>query len=361
MILLLVGDATSLDVLVRGGLGVRQKTAGRCLASRMVMLTLALLLQPPLTPRRTARTACHVSMRGGVDVYRRGDDGGGAIDERRVEELVATRSALRRARDFRGADDVLAQINRMGVSVWDRERVWMVGSAPPRREQGGSSPSSMLQSKSARIFVTNLPYEIEWQQLRDHFARSGFRVVFARINTDSRTGEQRGNGVVQFETAAEASTALQEMDGTVLMGRRLGCRVDVRWQEHAEESDGDEQERTRPEKPQAWQGKAWTRAAGTLDDSAEMAAIDPAEILALLERRDAAREVRDFSTADALLDELAGLGVSVDDARRQKRWWLGKRVDEPARPATNERGSKASPRGAADARRRAWYNNPPQD
>ena len=87
--------------------------------------------------------------------------------------------------------------------------------------------------------------------------------------------------------------------------------------------------------------------------------IDPAKVLALIERRDAARQTRDFSTADALLDELAGLGVSVDDARRQKRWWLGKRADEPA--SSNERDSKANPRGAADASRRAWYNNPPQD
>mgnify|MGYP006143709021 CR=1 FL=1 len=326
----------------------------------MVMLTLALLLQPPHTPRRTALAACHVSMRAGVDAYRRGDDGGGAIDERRVEELVATRSALRRNRDFRGADDILAQINQLGVSVWDRERVWMVGSAPPPRAEAESS--AMPQSKSVRIFVTNLPYEIDWQQLRDHFARDGFRVVFARINTDSRTGEQRGNGVVQFETAAEASAALQQMDGTTLMGRRLGCRIDVKWQEQEEESDGDEQEPSQPEKAQAWQGKPWTRAVGTLDDSAEAGAIDPAAVLALLERRDVARQTRDFSTADELLDELAGLGVSVDDARRQKCWWLGKRADEPAGPASaNERGGKASPRGAADARRRAWYNNPPQD
>ena len=73
----------------------------------------------------------------------------------------------------------------------------------------------------------------------------------------------------------------------------------------------------------------------------------------LLSLRDAARAQRNFEVADGHLDELAALGVSVDDGRRQKKWWLGMRSD--AREKIGAPGKK-SPRGAADAKKRAWFN-----
>ena len=63
--------------------------------------------------------------------YVRGDDGGAPIDESLVRELIAARTSLRKARNFQAADNVRDDLQRMGVTLWDRDRVWMVGDAPP--------------------------------------------------------------------------------------------------------------------------------------------------------------------------------------------------------------------------------------
>ena len=46
----------------------------------------------------------------------------------------------------------------------------------------------------------------------------------------------------------------------------------------------------------------------------------PEGAAAILEARAAAREARDFATSDRLRDELAALGVVVEDGREGQRW-----------------------------------------
>jgi cysteinyl-tRNA synthetase len=46
----------------------------------------------------------------------------------------------------------------------------------------------------------------------------------------------------------------------------------------------------------------------------------PAEVVALLEARDTAREARDFAASDRLRDELAAYGILVEDTRDGQRW-----------------------------------------
>jgi hypothetical protein len=326
-------------------------------ATSLMLLPLTLLLRTP--PAGTLRAAYAPPIRAAMQAYSRGDDGGAPIDEQRVRELLTSRGELRKARNFKGADGVLAQLNGMGVSVWDREREWKVGNEPPRRS---SRPGAPLDQVGERIFVTNVAYEVEWQQLRDHFAEQ--RPVFARVNTDSRTGKPAGNGVVQFESSTMAREAIIMMSGSTLMGRQITCRADVKWGADGK-VEGEEEEAgagkgegladgARPEP--AWAAKmsrGWSRVAGTKDGSEEAEAIDEAEVLHLLSMRDAARAQRNFAVADGHLDELAALGVSVDDGRRQKRWWLGMRSD--AREKIGAPVDRKSPRGAADAKKRAWY------
>ena len=319
----------------------------------LMLLQLTLLLRTP--PAGTLRAAYAPPIRAAMQAYTRGDDGGAPIDEQRVRELIRLRSELRRARNFKGADGVLAQLNGMGVSVWDRERVWMVGNEPPRRSSRAGAP---LDQVGERIFVTNVAYEVEWQQLRDHFA--AHRPVYARVNTDSRTGKPAGNGVVQFESSAMAREAISMMSGSSLMGRQITCRADVKWGADAQQEAEVLQEGQAAGEGEglapAWAAKMpteWSRVAGSLDGSEQAEAIDEAEVYHLLSLRDAARAQRNFEVADGHLDELAALGVSVDDGRRQKKWWLGMRSD--AREKIGAPGKK-SPRGAADAKKRAWFN-----
>ncbi|HSH22093.1 MAG TPA: cysteine--tRNA ligase [Candidatus Caenarcaniphilales bacterium] len=68
------------------------------------------------------------------------------------------------------------------------------------------------------------------------------------------------------------------------------------------------------------------RAAETLRDlDRVLAVVDepiqlPAEVAALLERREAARRARDWATSDRLRDELMTVGVAVEDTRDGQRW-----------------------------------------
>jgi cysteinyl-tRNA synthetase len=53
-----------------------------------------------------------------------------------------------------------------------------------------------------------------------------------------------------------------------------------------------------------------------------------AEVFALLERRDAARQARDWETSDRLREEIAAAGVAVEDTTDGQRW---RRIKERAR------------------------------
>jgi len=46
----------------------------------------------------------------------------------------------------------------------------------------------------------------------------------------------------------------------------------------------------------------------------------PADLVAMLDQRAAARRERDFATSDRLRDELAGAGVAVEDTPDGQRW-----------------------------------------
>lgn len=117
--------------------------------------------------------------------YTRGDDGGAPIDARLVQELIAARTSLRQAGNFKAADNVRADLQRMGVTIWDRDRVWMVGDSPPPRNIAGSpSRSGKLRpgrggsegrsvggyrsdpAERARIFVEGLSQDTTWQTLK---------------------------------------------------------------------------------------------------------------------------------------------------------------------------------------------------
>lgn len=75
-----------------------------------------------------------------------------------------------------------------------------------------------------RCFVNNLAWRTSWQDLKDHFRRSG-TVVFANVIRD-QAGRSKGWGIVEFTTPAEAAQAVQEMNGSELDGRFIMVRED---------------------------------------------------------------------------------------------------------------------------------------
>lgn len=68
---------------------------------------------------------------------------------------------------------------------------------------------------NSRLFVGNLDYSVAENDLRQAFEPYG-NVRSATIITDRMTGQTRGFGFVEYETAEEAQRAIEALDGSVL-------------------------------------------------------------------------------------------------------------------------------------------------
>ena len=122
---------------------------------------------------------------------------------------------------------------------------------PPPRPRRVVEPGS-------RLFVGNLSYEIDADQLRKFFEKWG-PVADCFLPQDRTTQKPRGFGFVTFRDAADAKLAVQQADGTELDGRQL--RVNV-----AEDTRGP----PRPQEPSTQRASKWgTKAEDDEDDERE--------------------------------------------------------------------------------------------
>jgi len=71
-----------------------------------------------------------------------------------------------------------------------------------------------------RLYVGNLSYNTTELDMRDLFAKLG-TVADAKLVTDRDTGRPRGFGFVEMSTEAEASAAIEGLNGQDLQGRAL--------------------------------------------------------------------------------------------------------------------------------------------
>ena len=98
------------------------------------------------------------------------------------------------------------------------------------RFQPGQGPMSMPGAHGGQIlvgrrcYVSNLPWECTWQDLKDHFASAG-NVVYADVMSDE-TGRSKGCGIVEFERPDEALRAIGTMSNTNIGGRNISVRED---------------------------------------------------------------------------------------------------------------------------------------
>jgi RNA recognition motif-containing protein len=70
------------------------------------------------------------------------------------------------------------------------------------------------------IYVGNLSYDTDSDQLRDTFASYG-EVTSASVVSDKFTGRSRGFGFVEMPDDGEARAAIEALNGTELHGRPL--------------------------------------------------------------------------------------------------------------------------------------------
>lgn len=96
----------------------------------------------------------------------------------------------------------------------------------PNQGQSGQDPMG-----STTLAVTNLPYRIRWQDLKD---------LFRRYGTPSRAdvflapdGRSRGVGMVSMRTRREAENCVNDLNGYEWFGRKIGVKIDETGGHHA--------------------------------------------------------------------------------------------------------------------------------
>ena len=70
------------------------------------------------------------------------------------------------------------------------------------------------------LYVSNISYAVDNQQLNDLFAAYG-AVNSARIIMDRETGRSKGFGFVEMESDSEANAAISALNGKDIEGRAL--------------------------------------------------------------------------------------------------------------------------------------------
>lgn len=72
-----------------------------------------------------------------------------------------------------------------------------------------------------KLFVGNLPYAANEQDLQSFFAENGVNVDTVTVMRDRFTGQARGFGFVEINDDGAAQTAVDNCHGKELMGRVL--------------------------------------------------------------------------------------------------------------------------------------------
>jgi cold-inducible RNA-binding protein len=72
-----------------------------------------------------------------------------------------------------------------------------------------------------RLYVGNLPFSADEDQIRELFARNGRTVSEVKLVTDRDTGRPRGFGFIEMGSSEEADSAIRELNGQDFGGRAL--------------------------------------------------------------------------------------------------------------------------------------------
>ena len=77
------------------------------------------------------------------------------------------------------------------------------------------------EASTATLFVGNVDYDVEDQEIQAAFQDAGFDVQMVRIGRDRTTGVSRGFAFVELGSPVQAGEALDKMQGLTMRGREL--------------------------------------------------------------------------------------------------------------------------------------------
>ncbi|KAG8226989.1 hypothetical protein J437_LFUL000294 [Ladona fulva] len=97
----------------------------------------------------------------------------------------------------------------------------------PRSSSGGRSRDRGGRRAPAdrRIYVSNIPYEFRWQELKDLFRTEVGEVAYVELFSDD-VDKPRGCGIVEFESPDSVKKAVEKMHRFELKGRKLVVKED---------------------------------------------------------------------------------------------------------------------------------------
>lgn len=90
-------------------------------------------------------------------------------------------------------------------------------------KEAGLQVRSLVSKDSMDIYVGNLAYEVQDDELREAFAQYG-EVESARVLLDRDTGRSRGFGFVKMPNREEAESAIEALNESDFQGRPLRVR-----------------------------------------------------------------------------------------------------------------------------------------
>ncbi|KAG6392854.1 hypothetical protein SASPL_147082 [Salvia splendens] len=111
-----------------------------------------------------------------------------------------------------GADDEGAAATAVDSSSWE--------SGEEIVEGDGGEESFVQPSEEAKLFVGNLPYDIDSEKLAQLFDQAGV-VEISEVIYNRQTDQSRGFGFVTMSTVEEAEKAVEKFNGYDINGRVL--------------------------------------------------------------------------------------------------------------------------------------------
>ncbi|MEM9121076.1 MAG: RNA-binding protein [Cyanobacteria bacterium P01_D01_bin.6] len=96
---------------------------------------------------------------------------------------------------------------------------------------------------SVRVYVGNLPKDIEREQLEAVFAEHSEEIVSVKLVTDRKTGKCRGFGFVTLKTDEQADALVAKFSDFVLQESTLKIEKALPRSKGKEENDGDSNRR----------------------------------------------------------------------------------------------------------------------
>ncbi|CAH8384170.1 unnamed protein product [Eruca vesicaria subsp. sativa] len=128
--------------------------------------------------------------------------------------------------NFENSEDAAKAVEALNGKTFD-DKEWFVGRAQKKSERENELKQKYEQSlkeaadksQGSNLYVKNLDESVTDDKLREHFAPFG-TITSCKVMRDP-TGVSRGSGFVAFSTPEEASRAIAEMNGKMIVSKPL--------------------------------------------------------------------------------------------------------------------------------------------